>query len=368
MLKIMRWKVNDLVKERNLYLDFLKGVAIIGVFIIHVNALTFEEEYLTIFSLYIDSFCRFAVPFFFGVLGYMTVIRYIHIESWKGFFQRKGLMIAVPYLLWSFLYFFVPTVYPFLEEGHGKGTAWDVLLGNSEIHLYFMIPYLTFTLLTPLVVKAIKRFQKKTISRVATILTALHVLLLISVENDVLNGNDTWYHETGYLLIIHWIAFYSIGLFVGINKDAVLSLLNRKKWERKRSLLLAVFLYFVSVSVYVFTFKVLFPYATPHLILNALMALWGFSVFYHYFRHAKGIRWINRLGMHTFPFYLSHVLFIKIGYFIFCSGGITTMNLIFVSVFSFILSILYVLLHNKVVKGIQNNWHLINNEKSYIRF
>ncbi|WP_162985724.1 acyltransferase [Virgibacillus halodenitrificans] len=354
--------------KRNLYLDFLKGVAIISVFVIHVNALTFDEENLTIFSLYFDSFSRFAVPFFFGVLGYMTVTRYIYTENWKDFFQRKGMLIAIPYLLWSLLYFFVPTVYPFLEEGHGKQNSWDVLLGYSEVHLYFMIPYLTFLIFTPAVVKAIKKFQKQTISRIAIIITALHVLLLISVESDVLSGNHTWYHETGYLLIVHWISFYSIGLFIGINKYAVLSLVNRDKWERKRSVLLAGVLYFISVSIYVFTFKVLFPYATPHLVLNALIALWGFSVFYHYFRYSKGMRYITLLGGNTFPFYLSHILFIKIGYFIFCSEGITPMNLILVSISGFALSLLYVLLHNKIVKAIKNNVYLLNNEKSYICF
>lgn len=354
--------------ERNLYLDFLKGIAIIGVFIIHVNALTFNEENLTIFSLFFDSFSRFAVPFFFGVLGYMTVIRYIHVDSWKKFYQRKLFYIVVPYFLWSFLYFFVPTVYPFIAERHGKETIWVILLGYSEVHLYFMVPYLTFILLTPLVIKAIKKFQKKTISRVATILTALHVLLLISVESDILKGNDTWYHDTGYLLIIHWLAFYSIGLFIGINKESVLSLINREKWERKRSLFLAGVLYFISVSIYVFTYKVLFPYATPHLVLNAFIALWGFSVFYHYFRNAKWIHWFSRLGKNTFPFYLSHVLFIKVGYFIFCSEGITAIKLMLVSIFSFVLSILYILLHNKIVKIMEKNKHLLNNEKSYIRF
>lgn len=354
--------------ERNVYLDFLKGVAIIGVFIIHVNALTFSEENLSVFSLYFDSFSRYGVPFFFGVLGYMTVIRYVHTEDWKGFFKRKGIMIVIPYLLWSFLYFFVPTVYPFLEEGHGKKTPLDVLLGYSEVHLYFMIPYLTFILLTPFVVKGIKKFQPKTISRIAIILTALHVFILITVENDILNGNNTWYHETDYLLIVHWIAFYSIGLFIGINKEAVLSLIKFEKWKRKRSLFLSSFVYLIAVSVYVFTFKVLFPYATPNLVLNSLVALWMFSVFYHYFRNRKGVQWISRLGKHTFPFYLSHVLFIKIGYFLFCSGGITTMNLIFVSIFGFALSVLYIFLHNKITKVFKDNWHLVNNEKSYIRF
>jgi probable poly-beta-1,6-N-acetyl-D-glucosamine export protein len=354
--------------ERNPYIDFLKGVAIIGVFMIHIVGLTFSEEHINIFSLYIDSFSRYAVPFFFGVLGYMTVIRYVHIDDWKPFFKRKGVTIVIPYLLWSFLYFFVPTVYPFVEENQGKETLWDVLLGYSEVHLYFMIPYLTFLLLTPIVVKGIHTFSKKTMSRIAIIFTALHVLLLIYVENDILNGQSTWYHDTGYLLVIHWMAFYSIGLFIGINKEVVLSQFNREKWKEKRRLVIAGIFYFISVSVYVFTFKVLFPYATPHLVLNALIALWMFSVFYHYFRHAKWVRWISWLGSRTFPFYLSHVLFIKIGFFLFCSKGISWFNLLFVSVFAFVLSIFYVYLHQKWTKFIRDNRHLINNEKSYIRF
>ncbi|MEX3623695.1 acyltransferase [Viridibacillus arvi] len=343
--------------ERNHFVDFLKGISIIGVFIIHTLALALSKEHVSIIGLYIDSLFRFAVPFFFGVLGYMTFTRYQHINDWKKFYKNKAIMVVLPYLLWSLLYFNVPTIYPFLEKTTGKETVWDILLGYSEIHLYFMVPYITFILLTPIVVKFIKKFHPKVVSKVCVILTSLFVLLLVFAENKYMNGQYSFFHETDYLFIYHWIGYYCIGMFIGINTQAIAILVGNIQKVKTRTIILVLVVYLAVVGIFTITAKVITPYATPNLVLNALVALWLLTLIYGKTYYKKITLLINKLGSNTFPFYLSHILFIKIGFLLLCSKDVTLISLLLVSLFAFVLSIGYILVHKKIVQFCMKNKH-----------
>ena len=56
---------------------------------IHTVGLSFSVENISVLGLYIDHLFRFAVPIFIGILGYMTIRRYINIESWSLFYKKR---------------------------------------------------------------------------------------------------------------------------------------------------------------------------------------------------------------------------------------------------------------------------------------
>ncbi|MGR9635540.1 acyltransferase family protein [Bacillus cereus] len=92
--------------ERNNLIDFIKSICILGVMCIHTVGLSFSVENISVLGLYIDHLFRFAVPIFIGILGYMTIRRYINIESWSLFYKKKILYIVIPFLYLVFYLLF----------------------------------------------------------------------------------------------------------------------------------------------------------------------------------------------------------------------------------------------------------------------
>lgn len=338
----------ECVMGRIQQVGFLKGISIIGVFIIHVLGLTFTEEDVTIYSLYFDSFFRFAVPIFFGVLGYMTYHQYRHLTDWKAFYRSKIMYILIPYLVWSFAYAFVPMIYQFTNEK--ELTLWQVLFGYTEIHLYFMIPYLTFLVGTPLVIRLLNRMGEVFVSKLSLYATAIFIVIFIFIEQSVMKQESHILTNTDSRTIVHWFGYYAVGLYIALNQKQLKFLFGNLAEMKKYRFVLVTILYVISVGVFTITGKVIFPYETPFLLALSMLAVFLLMTIYEKNREKKWVHQISQLGTHTFSFYLAHVLFIKLGYLWFCPNGITLTNLIMVAIFSFVCSLAYVWLHKITIQ------------------
>jgi probable poly-beta-1,6-N-acetyl-D-glucosamine export protein len=354
------------VLKRNRFIDFIKGVSIVGVFMIHIVGLTYSDEHMNLLSFYIDGFFRFAVPVFFGVLGYMTIMKYTTIDSWTSFYKRKTIQILIPYFLWSTLYFFVPTVYPFVEKTEGKESWLDILMGYSEVHLYFMIPYCTFLFLTPLIVKLYKSQSAKSMSILSIIIVCVHIIFLIFAEQAILHGKRNFYHVTQYSLVIHWMAYYFIGVFLGVNKDKITGMQTEKEITTKRAILITMF-YGLIVFVFLATGRALMPYTTPFLLLTSLVAVWWLYVIYVKWGRTIIAEWLTSLGRQTFSFYLSHVLFIKLVFVLLFREEVTFLNLSVVAFLAFGMTLLYMKTEKWSIKKVKKTRNLLDNEYSYIK-
>ena len=130
------------------YFDFLKGVSIIAVIIIHVGYmfLTFYENPSINFLNHINNVLRFAVPFFFIISGILIRDKVGTLSEIKQFYIKKIVKIFIPFLIAnvivalmysrSFSVFFV-----------------DLIIGNGSPPYYFIIVLLQFYLLYPLLVR-----------------------------------------------------------------------------------------------------------------------------------------------------------------------------------------------------------------------
>ncbi|WAL63172.1 acyltransferase [Amycolatopsis cynarae] len=82
------------------------------------------------------------------VLTYSTGRKRVH---WPRFWRRRLLLVAVPYLLWTVLYFFADGK-PF----SGSALVTDVLTGTARYHLYFLLVSLQIYLVFPLVLRLLR--------------------------------------------------------------------------------------------------------------------------------------------------------------------------------------------------------------------
>jgi len=136
------------VRDRLVFFDILKGLAIIAVILIHVTFFFTHTEGLINNDDFINianNLARFAIPFFFICSGILLNPIHSKVEI-KGFYKRKIGRIFVPYFLVSaflFLLYSVP-VKTFLIQ---------LIRGEAAVPFYFVLVLLQMYLLYPLLQK-----------------------------------------------------------------------------------------------------------------------------------------------------------------------------------------------------------------------
>lgn len=138
--------VNDQkVAGRDLFFDFLKGLAILAVIFIHVayanNKFTVDGQNNS-FVLVMNNLARFAIPFFFICSG-ILLSPVNNVKELKDFYARKIWRIFLPYLLCCLAFAFVlnQTLWQFF---------YNLVAGRADVPYYFIIVLLQLYLLFPL--------------------------------------------------------------------------------------------------------------------------------------------------------------------------------------------------------------------------
>jgi len=135
-----------MAKQRNVTVDVLKGLAIITVVLIHV----FRGEGLT--ATIIGEVGRWAVPAFFMIQGF-----YLHRaaqQPWRKLAAKKIRRIYLPFLVCSAAYGFY-----FLWYDGKTFTVADVFLGETAVHLYFVMHYMLFALALPFLYRLSQQYR-----------------------------------------------------------------------------------------------------------------------------------------------------------------------------------------------------------------
>ncbi|PLX20323.1 hypothetical protein C0584_06285 [Candidatus Parcubacteria bacterium] len=128
------------------YFDFLRGLAIIAVIIIHIGDLFLKNSIGSREIIYfVNDLMRFAVPFFLISSGVLLVFK-----NPKEFYAKKITRIFIPYALITIL---VGMFYSlsFFDIAHG------ILSGSASVPYYFLSVLLQFYILYPF----LERLSKK---------------------------------------------------------------------------------------------------------------------------------------------------------------------------------------------------------------
>mgnify|MGYP001574878548 FL=1 len=148
-----------LPRERIDYFDFLKGVAIISVIIIHV-AYFFQHlnPYNNDFFINtVTNLLRFAIPFFFICSGMLLASFDSHKMKLGKYYYNKFIRIIIPYLIMNVL--FAAYLQPSMEE-----FVVNVIGGAVIPPYYFTVVLVIFYLIFPL----IRRFKDSKIFLLAS--------------------------------------------------------------------------------------------------------------------------------------------------------------------------------------------------------
>ncbi len=123
--------------NRILYLDFLKGVSILFVVLLHVAALGLSASpvgsYSWEISNIIDSLCRFVVPVFVMISGALLMDKLKDFHLYKSFKR-----LFFPLILWSLLYAFVVIAYQYRNISLDSISALLKLTFITPTHNWFL--------------------------------------------------------------------------------------------------------------------------------------------------------------------------------------------------------------------------------------
>ena len=113
----------------------IRAVAAIAVVAIHTCLGGYK-------GIVLRQFMNFAVALFIFISGYLTSINKIEI---KTFYKKRILKVLIPYFIWSVLYTIACGTY--------KDFAINLLTGRCCEIYYFIIVYIQFVIITPLIAK-----------------------------------------------------------------------------------------------------------------------------------------------------------------------------------------------------------------------
>jgi peptidoglycan/LPS O-acetylase OafA/YrhL len=193
-------KKNGVMKEgRELFLDFLKGAAIIGVVAIHAGSLVPVGQITY-------DLPRFAVPAFIFASGYLLARRYADKLDIRKYFENAFFRVALIYILFTVALHFFAYGFSFSLPN----LALDLLLGRMNGgNLYFIPVIIQFYLLFPL----FRKYEKIILSPLA-----LCALLVFSMAVDSISGqlNVTSWNQNPVSIAFcgRYLLYFVFGMFV----------------------------------------------------------------------------------------------------------------------------------------------------------
>jgi len=177
-------------------------------------------------ELFVHGVCQIAVPFFFAVSGFFLG-RHADEENWWKIAMRKRLRtLALPYAIWSFLYFlFVHLIIVAANIVAHRGLAANMFAdgwAKTVIHysgldftafpaltpLWYIRALLVFVILAPVFVRFLKRCPKMFVAAVFAIGMALDAIF--PVESVMGSFSHFGFPVWG-------LAYFLFGLVIGMN-------------------------------------------------------------------------------------------------------------------------------------------------------
>jgi peptidoglycan/LPS O-acetylase OafA/YrhL len=263
-------------KKRYDFFDFLRGLAILAVIIIHIgDNFLVEQTGNLLFIKIINNITRFAVPFFLissGVLLYRGL-------SLKSFYFKKFIRIFLPFFL-------VTTAVGIYYQVGFKDLLLGYISGAASLPYYFMSILLQFYLIYPF----LERYSKKKYF--------LHITFLITIASFFIE--DTWI-VYGIPLFPRYLFFFTYGIS---QKDRFLSE-NFRLELREKVFWASLIIYYLFSTVY---FQIYFYN------VRLFFALALFNLFFLYkelFKRLPGYSFFCYLGKNSLWIYLIHFFIVQ---------------------------------------------------------
>lgn len=196
--------------NRNREIDFLKGVAILAVLLVHTSWNFIKADDLNgvvISNAFINTFSRFAVPLFIFVSGLVLSYKYFHNLNKKSFYSKRIKSILPPYIIFSLFYMLCEIAY-LSRMPDTKDVIINWIIGGYG-YLWFLVLLVQLYIFFPFLINIYKKYSAKS---EYLLLAAFSVELLwatidLGVPKEFLFPSGIFYFMLGIYVYDHPIPF-----------------------------------------------------------------------------------------------------------------------------------------------------------------
>lgn len=200
------------MKQRILYLDFLRCLAIIFVIILHsiMTALgnpVFYQHPSWYLCMLIEPLDRTGVPLFFMISGFL-LLSSPKTENISDFYKRNIPKLVIPLVVWSLIYYFAEVsfrqqpidIYDFLSQCLNQGVVYHMWFVYTLLGIYLLCPFL-------------KRMADQCTSRQLVLLWI--IILFPTTLRPILNHILPIYIHLFNPLLEGYIGYFLLGYLLG---------------------------------------------------------------------------------------------------------------------------------------------------------
>lgn len=282
--------------KRYLPFDALKGLAILGVILIHVSG-----YYMIVGApaVVLNQVGRFAVPVFLILSGWGLTITDSLKNGYGNFLIKRSRKILPLYLSWSVIYFALHILRGSIKLNL-KTMVQVFIFGSSEYHMYY-VPLLFFLYITYPFFLRVSRYGFGVFSTL--------VVTLLSMYVSIFNGSLSWW---GGPNVFSWIVYFSFGIWIGLNFDKVTP---RLRSVRIRFILGVLMI--LSFALLLLEMKLLRG-ITSLKIVDLMTSMKGSVIIYSIIMVMIFMSWnittrlLIKIGKHAYGIYLFHPLLLMV--------------------------------------------------------
>ena len=281
--------------------------------VIAVHTLAFTEQPDNRVAAGAMMLLQFGREIFFTLTAFVLVWSTFGKPMRVGSFWRKRISyVAVPYLVWSAIYY----AYTVWGAPHAPFSlsdfAGDLLYGGAEYHLYFLLVTLQMYLAFPLISRLVKRTESRAVPILGVVGAANFAWMAVVAYVPSPGGFPGWFWDHAYELLPTYSMYVLAGCYAAVHFDRLQAAFERNTDRLGRVALLSAA---IALGAYVVQLPFMDPRTAaqviqPFMIFSCLAAL--IVVYWIGWRWASGRRrhekTISVLSDVSFGVYLAHPL------------------------------------------------------------
>ncbi len=230
-------KVNSLIDKseqfsssRIYFFDFIKGISIIGVVLIHIAYFYYDFSEYGNFALYQDyiiKIFRYAVPFFIISSGFLLSLKNFSKENLFNFYKSKLIRLIIPYFIFCLVIFLLKNnnfnILSFLKE---------FISGGISTPYYFMSILFQLYIIYPLIIFLFNKFDKLKILIFSFLFSFFSSLFLYKFDN--------------FVIFAPYLIYFTFGIYLkyAVLNTEIIKIIQSKKFINFNIFIIVLYLLF----------------------------------------------------------------------------------------------------------------------------
>ena len=285
----------------------LRVFCILAVILIHTTTRTLEATNFSLinfqWTLFLNQISRFAVPLFIAISGFVLELNFNNHINYLSYFKKRISRIVIPYLFWSFAYYF------FIYTNNPSNFLKAFFTGSASYQLYFIPTLCIYYFIFPFLHKIYKYLSNKWI-----------IILLFIIQISLL------YHDYFVMkfkfddsIRITLLSFFMfiLGMVTSHNKDKTIQIITRFKIIiSSLTAFLGLYVFWEGKSKYLLTNNYLSFYSQwrPSVLLYSVFV--GATFLYVFTKNKFMLSIIEKFSKLSYFVFFAHVIILELIWFL----------------------------------------------------